>query len=34
VGTIDETYGKVAGQPVYIYRAIDGMGQMVDVYVS
>lgn len=32
--SVDETYGKIAGQPVYIYRAIDGMGQMVDVYVS
>ena len=32
--SVDETYGKVAGQPVYIYRAIDGMGQVVDVYVS
>jgi transposase-like protein len=32
--SVDETYGKVAGQAVYIYRAIDGMGQVVDVYVS
>ncbi len=37
VGTcwsVDETYGMVAGKPVYIYRAIDGHGQVVDVYVS
>lgn len=37
VGTswsVDETYTKVAGKPVYVYRAIDGHGQVVDVYVS
>ncbi len=37
VGTcwsVDETYAKVAGKPVYVYRAIDGHGQVVDVYVS
>ncbi|HEY8601426.1 MAG TPA: DDE-type integrase/transposase/recombinase, partial [Thermomicrobiales bacterium] len=32
--TIDETYTKVAGKPAYVYRAIDGRGQVVDVYVS
>jgi len=32
--TIDETYTKVAGRPAYVYRAIDGHGQVVDVYVS
>src|SRR5262245_48756824 len=37
VGTawsVDETYAAVAGKPVYVYRAIDGQGQVVDVYVS
>jgi IS6 family transposase len=32
--SVDETYTKVAGKPVYVYRAIDGQGQVVDVYVS
>ncbi len=32
--SVDETYTKVAGKPVYVYRAIDGRGQVVDVYVS
>ena len=32
--SVDETYTKVAGKPVYVYRAIDGHGQVVDVYVS
>jgi transposase, IS6 family len=32
--SVDETYTKVAGKPVYVYRAIDGHGQIVDVYVS
>jgi transposase-like protein len=31
---VDETDTKVAGTPVYVYRAIDGRGQIVDVYVS
>ena len=31
---VDETDTKVAGKPVYVYRAIDGRGQVVDVYVS
>ncbi|HEU5329699.1 MAG TPA: DDE-type integrase/transposase/recombinase [Thermomicrobiales bacterium] len=31
---VDETYTKMAGKPAYIYRAIDGRGQVVDVYVS
>ena len=37
VGTtwsVDETYATVAGKPAYVYRAIDGQGQVVDVYVS
>ena len=32
--SVDETYAAVAGAPVYVYRAIDGHGQGVDVYVS
>jgi transposase-like protein len=32
--SVDETYTKVAGKPAYVYRAIDGRGQVVDVYVS
>ena len=32
--SVDETYAKVAGKPAYVYRAIDGQGQVVDVYVS
>ncbi|HEY8602127.1 MAG TPA: IS6 family transposase [Thermomicrobiales bacterium] len=32
--SVDETYTKVAGKPVYVYRAIDEHGQVVDVYVS
>lgn len=32
--SVDETYTKVAGKPAYAYRAIDGHGQVVDVYVS
>jgi IS6 family transposase len=32
--SVDETYANVAGKPVYVYRAIDGRGQVVDVYVS
>jgi putative transposase len=31
---VDETYGKVAGEWAYVYRAIDGRGQIVDVDVS
>ena len=31
---MDETYLKVAGDWVYVYRAIDEHGQIVDVYVS
>ena len=30
----DETYVKVAGQWVYLYRAIDQFGQVIDVLVS
>ena len=32
--SVDETYIKVAGAWAYVYRAIDGHGQVVDVYVS
>jgi transposase-like protein len=32
--SVDETYTKIAGKPAYIYRAIDGHGQVVHVYVS
>jgi hypothetical protein len=32
--SVDETYTKIAGKPAYVYRAIDGQGQVVDVYVS
>lgn len=32
--SVDETDTKVAGKPVYVYRAIDGRGQVVDVDVS
>ncbi len=31
---VDETYVKVAGQWVYLYRAIDQYGQIIDVLVS
>lgn len=31
---VDETYARVAGVWVYVYRVIDGQGQVVDVYVS
>jgi transposase, IS6 family len=30
----DETYVKVAGRRVYLYRAIDQYGQVIDVLVS
>jgi IS6 family transposase len=32
--SIDETYTRIAGKPAYVYRAIDGHGQVVDAYVS
>ena len=32
--SVDETYTKIAGRLAYVYRAIDGHGQVVDVYVS
>lgn len=32
--SVDETYVKVAGEWAYVYRAIDGRGQVIDVYVS
>jgi transposase-like protein len=32
--SVDETYAKIAGKAAYVYRAIDGRGQIVDVYVS
>jgi transposase, IS6 family len=31
---VDETYVKVAGQWVYLYRAIDQYGQVIDMLVS
>lgn len=31
---VDETYARVAGVWDYVYRAIDGKGQVVDVYAS
>jgi len=31
---VDETYVKVAGVWRYVYRAVDGQGQVIDVYVS
>jgi transposase-like protein len=31
---VDETYVKVAGQWRYVYRAIDQLGQVFDVFVS
>jgi transposase-like protein len=31
---VDETYIKVAGRWVYLYRAIDQVGQVIDVLVS
>jgi len=31
---VDETYVKVAGVWRYMYRAVDGYGQVIDVYVS
>ena len=31
---VDETYLKVAGRWVYLYRAIDQFGQVIDVFVA
>jgi transposase-like protein len=31
---VDETYARIQGHLHYIYRAIDGRGQIVDAYVS
>ena len=31
---VDETYVKIAGRWVYLYRAIDQFGQVIDVLVS
>jgi IS6 family transposase len=31
---VDETYVKVSGRWVYLYRAIDQFGQVIDVMVS
>jgi DDE domain len=31
---VNETYMKVAGQWRYVYRAVDQMGQVIDVFVS
>jgi transposase, IS6 family len=32
--SIDETYVKVAGVACYVFRAMDELGQVIDVYVS
>jgi DDE domain len=34
VGSVDETYLKVAGKWTYLYRAVDQHGQVVDVLLS
>jgi hypothetical protein len=31
---VDETYAKIAGRWVYLYRAIDRFGQVIDVLVA
>jgi len=31
---VDDTYVKVAGRWVYLYRAVDQFGQVIDVYAS
>ena len=31
---VDETYTRIRGRWHYIYRAIDGCGQIIDAYVS
>ena len=31
---VDETYVKVAGRWIYLYRAIDQYGQVIDVLMS
>jgi IS6 family transposase len=31
---VDETYVKVAGRWIYLYRAVDQYGQVIDVYAS
>jgi transposase-like protein len=31
---VDETYVRVAGRWVYLYRAVDQFGQVIDVYAS
>src|SRR5262245_35130358 len=31
---VDETYVKVSGRWVYLYRAVDQFGQVIDVYAS
>ena len=31
---VDETYAKIAGWRVYLYRAIDQFGQVIDVVIS
>src|SRR5437588_3995984 len=33
-GFVDETYVKVAGRWVYLYRAVDQFGQVIDVLVA
>jgi transposase-like protein len=34
VDAVDETYAKIAGQWVYLYRGVDQFGQVIDVLVS
>jgi transposase-like protein len=31
---VDETYVKIGGRWVYLYRAVDQFGQVIDVYAS
>jgi len=31
---VDETYVKVAGRWIYLYRAVDQSGQLIEVLVS
>jgi transposase-like protein len=31
---IDETFGRIAGRWLYLFRAVDGHGQTVDFYLS
>src|ERR1700736_276490 len=31
---VDETYVKISGRWCYLYRAVDQVGQVIDVYLS